>query len=145
VVSPPFSKLTSTLTHTTSCHLPLYAAAPSATCNTCNTAHSLVLNPAALGRLADETGCLSASKMVWSDRAYTELLFGTGKHQPDANGVGQDWRSVVGMDVSALKEEVDEKLAYCRVTLVVGWQGEGGVGRVCVLEVDWEDGDEELI
>lgn len=70
--------------------------------------------------------------MIWSDRAYTELLFGKGTH------VTEDWRSTVEQDVAAL-EEVDEKLAYCRVTLVVGWQGEGGVGRLCVLGVDWNE------
>lgn len=109
-----------------------------AICQFCNITQPLVLNPAALGNLADETGSISASKMIWSDRAYTELLFGTGTHKYNAHGVREVWRSIVDEDFAVL-EEVDDKLAYCRVTLEVGWQGEGGVGRVCVLGVDWNE------
>ncbi|KAK1827830.1 hypothetical protein QBC39DRAFT_314029 [Podospora conica] len=114
----------------------IYANTPSVICNTCNTTHSLVLNPSAFGHLTDETGCLTASEMVWSDRAYTELLFGTGRHEADNEGKVKDWRTISGMDVSLLKD-IDEKFAYSRLTLVVCWEGEGGVGRVCVLGVEW--------
>ncbi|KAK4225344.1 hypothetical protein QBC38DRAFT_531060 [Podospora fimiseda] len=63
---------------TPSCGLTVYANKPTATCRNCQaTHHSLVLNPRIIGPLLDETSTLAAGKLIWSDRAWTELLFGS--------------------------------------------------------------------
>lgn len=62
---------------TTSCGLTVYSNKPNAICKNCQAAHHcLTLNPKIVGPLADETGCVGVGKLIWSDRAWTELFFG---------------------------------------------------------------------
>ncbi|KAK4194167.1 hypothetical protein QBC40DRAFT_260290 [Triangularia verruculosa] len=58
------------------CNLPLYSHNATATCKNCLETHELSLNPKIIGPLTDETGSVVAGKLVWSNKAWTELLFG---------------------------------------------------------------------
>ncbi|KAK0659734.1 hypothetical protein QBC41DRAFT_384230 [Cercophora samala] len=68
------------------CNLPLYSNNATATCKNCLKTHQLSLNPKIIGPLTDETGSVAAGKLIWSDRAWTELLFGNTSNTP----AGQD-------------------------------------------------------
>ncbi|KAK4177849.1 hypothetical protein QBC36DRAFT_370512 [Triangularia setosa] len=59
------------------CNIPLYSHNATATCKNCLTPHELSLNPKIIGPLTDETGSVAQGKLVWSNRAWTELLFGS--------------------------------------------------------------------
>ncbi|KAL2020908.1 hypothetical protein VTK56DRAFT_7795 [Thermocarpiscus australiensis] len=131
------------------CGVPLYANKPVATCKNCETERSLSLNPRIVGHLMDETGSVAAGKLIWSDRAWIELLFGTciagegpddGQDNPSGDQAGQDgrghtsWKELTGLDSTTLRA-VEEQLQYARVTLTFGWSPI--VGRLCVLGVEW--------
>ncbi|KAK3947518.1 hypothetical protein QBC32DRAFT_270655 [Pseudoneurospora amorphoporcata] len=58
------------------CNFPLYSNQSSATCKNCHKDCELTINPRAIGPIADETGCVAPGKLVWSDRAWSELLRG---------------------------------------------------------------------
>jgi hypothetical protein len=104
----------------------------------------LALNPRIIGVIADETGCIAPGKLIWSDKAWTELLFGTGsyveestlvkKEDGDNGYVGCSWKDLTGLDSDGVRS-VEEQLQYSRITLVFGWYSE--VGRLCVLGVEW--------
>ncbi|KAI9643763.1 hypothetical protein NHQ30_007112 [Ciborinia camelliae] len=56
------------------CGIPIYTNTPQTPCPHCTKPLSLTLNPKIIGTLIDETGCLSAGKLVWSEKAWAELL-----------------------------------------------------------------------
>ncbi|KAK4645496.1 hypothetical protein QC761_201950 [Podospora bellae-mahoneyi] len=64
------------------CNIPLYSHNANATCKNCLKTHELSLNPKIIGSLTDETGSVAAGKLIWSDRAWTELLFGNNNTAP---------------------------------------------------------------
>ena len=124
-------------------------------CVKCPNAQSLPLNPKIIGPLSDETGTVAAGKVTWSDRAWTELLFGknhdtnAGKTKDDQraiappdstspNDAAQDswssWKQLTTLDADTLRH-VEERLLYSRVTLTFGWSID--VARLCILGVEW--------
>jgi hypothetical protein len=135
-----------------SCGVPLFSNKPTAVCKNCGTVRELALNPRIIGSLADEAGSIALGKLIWSDRAWNELFFGsTATTAAAANGITAEeedvrtpeknhghpeslWKELTGLDSVALRE-VDERLQYSRVTLTFGWSSE--VGRLCVLGVEW--------
>ncbi|KAK0643072.1 hypothetical protein B0T16DRAFT_354465, partial [Cercophora newfieldiana] len=114
------------------CGFPLYANRPQATCKNCLGERTLALNPRIVGPLADESGCIAAGKLIWSEKAWTELLFGTGSYikEGDSGYAGCSWKGLTALDSNALRS-VEEQLQYSRITLVFGWSPE--VGRLSVL------------
>lgn len=108
--------------------------------------------------MTDETGSIATGKLIWSDRAWTELFFGTtshpvkessaggGRESPNlhcdgGHGVGPDrerqdvsWEELTTLDLATLRN-VEEQLLYSRVTLTFGWSP--AVDRLCVLGVEW--------
>ncbi|KAK4449153.1 hypothetical protein QBC34DRAFT_463794 [Podospora aff. communis PSN243] len=134
------------------CGVPLYANRPHAVCKNCLGERALALNPRIIGPLADETGCIAPGKLIWSQKAWTELFYGTGSYMEEAflvkmvectvikmedNGAhdaGCSWRGLTALDSNGIRS-VEEKLQYSRITLVFGWSSE--VGRLSVLGVEW--------
>jgi len=104
----------------------------------------LTLNPRIIDSLADETGCIAPGKLIWSDKAWTELLFGTGSYMEDTSPVkmededgsidGCSWRGLTALDSNGVRS-VEEQLQYSRISLVFGWSSDAG--RLCVLGVEW--------
>ncbi|KAK3378101.1 hypothetical protein B0H63DRAFT_562159 [Podospora didyma] len=119
------------------CGVPLSANRPRATCKNCRMERVLTLNPRIIGCLVDETGSIAMGKLIWSDRAWTELFFGDPSDAGDAdqkNGAENSWEELTGLDTNALRS-VEEHLQFSRVTLTFGWSSV--VGRLCVLGVEW--------
>ena len=76
-------------------------------------------------------------KLIWSDRAWTELFFGDLCDAEDAdqeNGAEGSWKDLAALDTNALRA-VEEHLQFSRVTLTFGWSS--AVGRLSVLGVEW--------
>jgi hypothetical protein len=135
-----------------SCGVPLYANRPQAVCRNCLGERALALNSRIIGPFADETGCVAPGKLIWSEKAWTELLFGTGSYMEETSPVkmeecpqiktedegahdgGCSWRGLTALDSSGIRS-VEEQLQYSRITLVFGWSSE--VGRLSVLGVEW--------
>jgi len=112
------------------------------------TERTLTFNPRNIGQLVDETGCIGPGKLVWSDKAWTELFFGgNGSHQSDAtcptsaegdqkrnSGAEHSWTELTALNSDEIRS-VEQQLRYSRITLSFGWSSE--VGRLCVLGVKW--------
>ncbi|KAK1754533.1 hypothetical protein QBC47DRAFT_219783 [Echria macrotheca] len=125
------------------CGVPLYANRPVTVCKNCNTERNLALNPRIIGPLIDETGSVAAGKLIWSDKAWTELFFGKGTYHVPADGISSEeprdvlacsWQELVTLELEELRS-VEDQLQYSRVTLTFGWSSD--VGRLCILGVDW--------
>jgi hypothetical protein len=99
--------------------------------------------------MVDETGCIATGKLIWSGRAWTELLVGVEEEMSPANdgqnacigdGITRDtrssssWEELTALDLVALRI-VEEQLLYSRITLTFGWSP--AVDRLCVLGVEW--------
>jgi len=81
-------------------------------------------NPKLVGPIIDETGTLACGKLVWSDRAWEQLLGRTARQ--------------LSASSSELLKYLERRMMGLRVTLVVGWigdEGEGTGGRLGVLSV----------
>jgi hypothetical protein len=65
------------------------------------------LNPRIIGPLADETGCIAAGKLIWSDRAWTELLFGSVPPATSNAAEGKTCTTKIKTENSQDKSEVD--------------------------------------
>ena len=104
-----------------------------------------------MGTLADETGCIAAGKMVWSDQALTQLFFGNAKDNNtvelvrktkclhgDIGGIPEDglplWQDITWLNKDDLRS-IEERMMYARLTLTFGWSHQ--VVRLCVLWVEW--------
>lgn len=105
------------------CNLALYANARSVECRGCGKAVALRLNPRILGLVVDETGAVGSAKLLFSDRAWKDLL-------------GRDAEALCGMQGHEVQYLADRML-FCRITLLFGWTGEEAKagGRICVLGV----------
>lgn len=77
----------------------------------------LLLNPKIIGTLLDETGCIAAGKLLWSDRAWEQLL-------------GRPVEEVTQMTTEEIRL-LEQRASFMRMHLVVGW--EESVGRLAVL------------
>ncbi|KAH8808026.1 hypothetical protein F5884DRAFT_881648 [Xylogone sp. PMI_703] len=118
----------------TCCTLPIFSNTLTAPCPHCSKLTPLLPNPRSLGTLLDETGCVPAGKMIWSNKAWEQVF-----------GLKED--EFCGMDAETARE-LEERLGFERVHLGFGWIGEddecersvgkeeeGEWGRVVVLEV----------
>ena len=56
------------------CCMPAYANAMSAKCYGCEKDVALRLNPKVLGQIVDETACVAPGKLLFSEKAWRELL-----------------------------------------------------------------------
>ncbi|MCJ1381859.1 hypothetical protein MMC17_004971 [Xylographa soralifera] len=72
-----------------------------------------------VGTLLDETGSLAAGKLIWSERAWEQLL-------------GRTTEQLVRSGTQALKY-LEHRMLFLRATLLFGWSAE--VGRLVVLGV----------
>lgn len=105
------------------CNLAAYANALSTTCQGCDKEITLRLNPRILGQVIDETAAISSGKLLFSDRAWKDLL---GRDAADLLRLGQE-------SITYLSD----RLLFCRISLMFGWTGDESKagGRICVLGV----------
>lgn len=98
--------------------------------------HPLKQKDKQIGPLHDETGTLVPAKTLWSDTAYTQLL---GRSPAIMARLAQPVDKVKPQEYKArmrLLGEIEDRVAWLRLTVVVGWRGdETGGGRLCVLGV----------
>lgn len=105
------------------CSIAAYANALTTACKGCEKDVDLRLNPRILGQVIDETAAIGSSKLLFSDRAWKDLL---GRGPEDLLNLGQE-----GM------KYLSDRLLFCRVSLMFGWTGDEtkAGGRVCVMGV----------
>jgi hypothetical protein len=115
---PPVQDPTNRLfSHPSSCGIPIYANTPHTTCLNCATPLTLSLNPKIIGTLLDETGSIAAGKLLWSPRAWEQLLGRTPAQLSQMKGE----------EIRAL----EQRMGFLRMHLVFGWAE--SVGRLAVL------------
>lgn len=76
-------------------------------------------NPAIVGRVSDETGCVAGSNLIWSEQAWLSLL----------------GRSAQGFSESC-KEDLqflDDFYMFARVDIAFGWDSE--IGKIAIRDV----------
>ncbi|KAF7883711.1 uncharacterized protein EAF02_005631 [Botrytis sinoallii] len=56
------------------CGIQLYSPTPSLECPHCSKRLQLIMNPKVITTLVDETGMINGEKLVWSEKAWKELL-----------------------------------------------------------------------
>ncbi|KAI9717432.1 MAG: hypothetical protein M1828_007194 [Chrysothrix sp. TS-e1954] len=104
------------------CGVPIFANSTVAACKQCERTVTLRLNPRIVGTLIDETGAVAQGKLIWTDKAWTELL-------------GRDADALV-RESGELRRALERRICCGRVCLVFGWAGEEVTGeRLCVLGV----------
>lgn len=105
------------------CSMPVYANAVMAQCKGCDKEVPLRLNPRIIAQIMDETACIGPGKLLFSDRAWRDLL---GRAPADLLKLGYE-------EIKYLSD----RLLFCRVTMLFGWTGDESKagGRVCVLGV----------
>lgn len=105
------------------CNIPAYANAVVAKCRGCDQDVALRLSPRILGQVVDETAAVAAGTLLFSDRAWRDLL-------------GRGVEDLLRMGYEQVKDLAD-RLLFCRVTLLFGWTGDEtkAGGRICVLGV----------
>lgn len=106
------------------CGVPLYSLSPSTPCKQCSRLVPLRINPKLVGTVIDETGNIASGKLVWSDRAWEQLLGRTAGELSTSS--------------TELLKYLERRIMGLRVTLVVGWKGGDGEemgGRLGVLSV----------
>lgn len=105
------------------CNIPIYANALTVNCRGCDQQIQLRLNPKVLGQVIDETGAISAGKMLFSEQAWRDFL-----------GGGADDLLQLGYDEI---KYLSDRLLFCRITVMFGWTGDESRagGRICVLGV----------
>ena len=109
--SPP----TNTSFH--SCGVPIYANKLEIPCKNCSKPLKLHLNPRIIGTLLDETGSIIPGKLLWSERAWKQLLGRTAKEVTELTNEEIRW--------------LEQRMMFMRMHLVFGW--EESVGRLAVL------------
>jgi hypothetical protein len=100
-----------------SCGIPAYANELMVPCPNCSKPLTLLLNPKIIGTLLDETGGIAPGKLLWSDRAWEQLL-------------GRTVAEVAKMTTDEARW-LEQRMLFLRMHLVVGW--EESVGRLAVL------------
>ena len=103
--------------------MPIFADAIAGVCNGCEKQVPLRLNPRIIGQVVDETGFVEGGKLVFSERAWTELF-------------GRKPKEILQMSAEAVRQ-LGQRMLFARLTLVFGWTGDESVvgGRICVLSV----------
>jgi hypothetical protein len=115
IPSSPFQPPTNTLFH--SCGIPIYANKLEILCKNCSKPLKLYLNPRIIGTLLDETGCITPGKLLWSERAWKQLLDRTAEEVAEMTNEEVRW--------------LEQRMMFMRMHLVFGW--EESVGRLAVL------------
>ncbi|KAI7483291.1 hypothetical protein KC357_g3403 [Hortaea werneckii] len=105
------------------CSAPIYANAIAAQCNSCEEFVQLRLNPQVIGQVMDETACVGAGKLLFSDQAWQDLF---GRRPEDLLRLSSEEMKFLS-----------DRLLFCRITLLFGWTGDESRagGRICVLGV----------
>lgn len=105
------------------CTMAIYANATTATCKGCDKEVLLRLNPRILSQVIDETTVISTGKLLFSDKAWQDLL---GRGAGDLLELG-----------SEEMKYLSDHLLFCRITLMFGWTGDESKagGRICVMGV----------
>ncbi|KAF7914941.1 hypothetical protein BELL_0327g00060 [Botrytis elliptica] len=107
------------------CGIQLYSPTPSLECPHCSKLLQLIMNPKVIATLIDETGMISGGKLVWSEKAWKELL-------------GRGTEELCQMGVEEVKM-LECRMVGLRFSLCFGWVGDAGGervgGRLCVLGV----------
>lgn len=105
------------------CNIAAYANALSTKCKGCEKEIPLRLNPRILGQIIDETAAISTGKLLFSDRAWKDLL-------------GRDAADLLKLGLEGMKH-LSDRLLFCRVSLMFGWTGDESKagGRICVMSV----------
>ncbi|KAF5874832.1 putative myo-inositol-1-phosphate synthase protein [Botrytis fragariae] len=112
------------------CGIQLYSSTPSLGCPHCSKPLQLLVNPKIITTLIDETGMIHGGKLVWSEKAWKELL-------------GRGTEELCEMGIEEVKM-LECRMVGMRVSLCFGWEGDGGDGneggggvggRLCVLGV----------
>lgn len=134
-----------------SCGIPIFSNEATATCKNCSCSTPLLLNPCTVGLLADETGCIAAGKIVWSDEALAQLFFGNFKDsevgalvtkikclredtRETSDGNLPWWQNITWLSKDDFRS-IEERLIHARLTLTFGWSCQ--IGRLCVLWAEW--------
>jgi len=127
------------------CRMPISGNNLKGICRHCRTERQLRVNPNVVGEIADEMGAIYSgykpvstlsspresqssrrySTMLWSDEAWTNLLGRTPEEFAEWLGQGQ---------MEPL-QELQDRLSYMRVIMMVGWTGEYGGGRLAILKI----------
>ena len=100
-----------------SCGVPNYANKLEIPCKNCSMSLKLYLNPRVIGTLTDESGCIAPGKLLWSERAWEQLLGRTVKEVTEMTNEEMKW--------------IEQRMIFVRMHLVFGW--EEGVGRLAIL------------
>ena len=100
-----------------SCGVPIYANELEIPCRNCSKLLKLYLNPKIIGILIDETGCITPGKLLWSERAWEQLLGRTVKEVTEMTNEEIRW--------------LEQRMMFMRMHLVFGW--EESVGRLAIL------------
>ena len=105
------------------CNMPVYANATTATCKGCDKEVTLRLNPRILGQVIDETAAISSGKLLFSDKAWKDVL-------------GRDAKDLLRLGNEEMKY-LSDRLLFCRISLMFGWTGDESKvgGRICVMGV----------
>jgi hypothetical protein len=106
------------------CGVPIFNNSVTVKCKQCEKFVHLGINPRVLGPMVDETGCSSTGKLLFSEKAWEELL-------------GRTADELVKSSVEVLRY-LEQRLLFLRVTLRFAWaaeEGEGGMGRLCIWGV----------
>ena len=112
------SHITSANTYfSVSCGVRIYANWLEIPCKNCSKPLKLYLNPRIIGTLIDETGCIAPGKLLWSQRAWEQLL-------------GRRVKEVTEMTNEEIRL-LEQRMMFMRMHLVFGW--EESVGRLAVL------------
>ncbi|KAG0652657.1 hypothetical protein D0Z07_0242 [Hyphodiscus hymeniophilus] len=99
------------------CGVPIYANELEIPCKNCSKSLKLYLNPKIIGMLIDETGCITPGKLLWSERAWEQLLGRTVKEVTEMTNEEIRW--------------LEQRMMFMRMHLVFGW--EESVGRLAIL------------
>ncbi|KAH8601721.1 hypothetical protein B0O99DRAFT_713739 [Bisporella sp. PMI_857] len=99
------------------CGVAIYANTLQTACPNCSKLLKLSLNPKIIGTLLDETACIAPGKLLWSEKAWGELL-------------GRSVKEVCEMSIDEIRW-LEQRMMFLRCHLVVGW--DESVGKLAVL------------
>lgn len=122
----------------------MYANIPFAMCKGCGVQRELLPNPGIIDNMVDESGSMKASKIVWHEDAWNQLLYGSSFEDDNittidneyarANFPGRPERNVKTLNKNDL-QDIEDRLLYSRVTLTFGWAGD--LERLCIMWAEW--------
>ncbi|KAF8545347.1 hypothetical protein BDD12DRAFT_811448 [Trichophaea hybrida] len=103
------------------CGFTIFTNTFSAACKKCEEPIAVMIpNPNIVGRISDETGCISGGHLIWSERAWTSLFGKSVKELAEETG-------------KEVLQYFDDFFLFTRVSLAFGWDPE--VGKIAVYDV----------